>query len=58
VLAAARQHGKAAGRPAGSPEDTRRYIEQGFLFFQAPSELALFEAGARQFLAPLSNERL
>ena len=52
VLAAARKHGKAAGRPAGSPEDTRRYIEQGFLFFQAPSELALFEAGARQFLAP------
>ena len=52
VLAAARRHGKAAGRPAGSPEQTRRYIEQGFLFFQAPSELALFEAGAQQFLAP------
>ena len=52
VLAAARRHGKAAGRPAGSLETTRSYIEQGFLFFQAPSELALFEAGARQFLAP------
>jgi 2-keto-3-deoxy-L-rhamnonate aldolase RhmA len=52
VLAAARRHGKAAGRPAGSEEHTRRYIEQGFLFFQAPSDLALFESGARQFLGP------
>jgi 2-keto-3-deoxy-L-rhamnonate aldolase RhmA len=52
VLDAARRHGKIAGRPAGSPEDTRRYIEQGFLFFQAPSDLALFEAGAQQFLSP------
>jgi 2-keto-3-deoxy-L-rhamnonate aldolase RhmA len=52
VLAAAKRHGKIAGRPAASPEQTQRYIEQGFLFFQAPSELALFEAGAQQFLAP------
>ena len=52
VLAAARRHGKIAGRPAGSAEDTRRYIDQGFLFFQAPSDLALFETGAREFLAP------
>lgn len=52
VVAAARRHGKIAGRPARSPESTQRYIEQGFLFFQAPSELALFEAGAQQFLAP------
>jgi len=53
VLAAAKRHGKVAGRPAASPEQTQRYVEQGFLFFQAPSELALFESGAQQFLAPL-----
>ena len=52
VLDAARRHGKIAGRPAGSPEQTQRYIEQGFLFFQAPSDLALLEAGAQQFLGP------
>jgi 2-keto-3-deoxy-L-rhamnonate aldolase RhmA len=52
VLAAARRHGKIAGRPAASVEETQRYIDEGFLFFQAPSELALFEAGAKQFLAP------
>jgi 2-dehydro-3-deoxyglucarate aldolase/4-hydroxy-2-oxoheptanedioate aldolase len=52
LLAAAQRHGKIAGRPAGSFEQTRRYIDQGFLFFQAPSELALFEAGAQRFLDP------
>src|SRR3989442_778258 len=52
VLDAARRHGKIAGRPAGSLEQTQRYIEQGFLFFQAPSDLALLEAGAQQFLGP------
>lgn len=56
VLAAARRHGKIPGRPAASVELTRRYIDQGFLFFQAPSELALFEAGAQQFLSPLGVE--
>jgi len=52
VLAAAKRHGKIAGRPASSPERTKRFIEQGFLFFQAPSELALYETGAQQFLEP------
>ncbi len=52
VLAAARRHGKIAGRPAGTFDETARYIDQGFLFFQAPSELALFEKGAEQFLGP------
>ena len=52
VRAAAARHRKIAGRPAGSFEQTRRYIEEGFLFFQAPSELALFERGAAEFLGP------
>ena len=52
VLAAAQRHGRIAGRPAGTFDETQRYIDQGFLFFQAPSELALFEAGAQQFLGP------
>ncbi len=56
LLAAARRHGKAAGRPAGTADNTRRYIDDGFVFFQAPSELAFFEAGAREFLAPYGIE--
>jgi 2-keto-3-deoxy-L-rhamnonate aldolase RhmA len=50
VLDAAHRHGKVAGRPAGTVDETQRYIEQGFLFIQAPSDLALFEHGAQQFL--------
>ncbi len=53
VLDAARRHDKVAGRPAGTAGQTKRYVEQGFLFLQAPSDLALFEAGAQQFLSPL-----
>jgi 2-keto-3-deoxy-L-rhamnonate aldolase RhmA len=52
VLSAARRHGKVAGRPAASSDQTKRYVDQGFLFIQAPADLAMFEAGARQFLAP------
>lgn len=50
VCAAAARHRKVAGRPAGSFEQTRRYIDAGFLFFQGPSDLALFERGAAEFL--------
>jgi 2-keto-3-deoxy-L-rhamnonate aldolase RhmA len=52
VLDAAHRHGKVAGSPAGTVDETQRYIEQGFLFIQAPSDLALFEQGAQQFLGP------
>ena len=52
VLDAAKRHRKVAGRPAGTAEQTKRYVDQGFLFIQAPPDLALFEAGARQFLSP------
>ncbi len=52
VLAAARRHGKIAGRPAATAERTQGFIEEGFLFFQAPSDLALLENGAGQFLEP------
>ena len=52
VLDAARRHGKVAGRPARTSEDAKRHVDQGFLFIQGPSDLALFETGARQFLSP------
>jgi 2-keto-3-deoxy-L-rhamnonate aldolase RhmA len=50
VRAAAARHRKIAGRPAGSFEQTRRYVDEGFLFFQGPTDLALFERGAAEFL--------
>ncbi len=56
IIAAAKRNGKFLGRPAGSPEQTKRYIEQGFLFFQSPSELGLMRRGARQLLDPFGKK--
>ncbi len=53
IAAAAKRHGKYLGRPAGTPEKVREYMEQGFLFFQTGTELGLLTAGARQILEPL-----
>ena len=53
VAGAAKRHGKFLGRPAGTPEDVRRHMEQGFLLFQMPTEIGLMELGARQLLEPL-----
>jgi 2-keto-3-deoxy-L-rhamnonate aldolase RhmA len=39
--------------PAGTPEQVRQYMEQGFLLFQMPTEIGLMEMGARQLLEPL-----
>jgi 2-keto-3-deoxy-L-rhamnonate aldolase RhmA len=50
---AARRHGKAVGRPAGSPEQAKRFVEEGFLLIQTPTELGYLEMGARQYLDPL-----
>jgi len=50
---AASRHGKFLGRPAGTPEQVRRFMEQGFLLFQMPTEIGLMELGARQLLDPL-----
>jgi len=53
IVTAAHCHGKFVGRPAANPEQVRRYMEQGFLLFQMPTEIGLMELGARQLLEPL-----
>jgi 2-keto-3-deoxy-L-rhamnonate aldolase RhmA len=53
IAEAAHRHGKFLGRPAGTPEQVRRAMEQGFLLFQLPTELGLMELGTRQLLEPL-----
>jgi 2-keto-3-deoxy-L-rhamnonate aldolase RhmA len=55
IIAAAKRHGKVLGRPAGSPEDTKKFMAQGFRFFQGPSELGLLRNGARPLLDPLGK---
>jgi 2-keto-3-deoxy-L-rhamnonate aldolase RhmA len=56
IIAAAKRNKKVLGRPAGSPDEIRKYMEQGFLFFQGPSELGLMQAGARRLLDPLDKK--
>jgi 2-keto-3-deoxy-L-rhamnonate aldolase RhmA len=53
VVDAAKRHGKVVGRPAGSPEAVQRGIDQGFLLFQAPTDLGFMTAGAKHYLEPL-----
>jgi 2-keto-3-deoxy-L-rhamnonate aldolase RhmA len=55
VVDAGKRHGKFLGRPAGSPEKVKEFIEQGFLFFQAPTEISFMTAGAMKYLEPLGK---
>jgi 2-keto-3-deoxy-L-rhamnonate aldolase RhmA len=55
VVDAGKRHGKFLGRPAGSPEKVKEFIEQGFLLFQAPTEIGFMTAGARKYLDPLGK---
>ena len=55
VIDAARRHGKVLGRPAGSPEQVKQFIDQGFLLFQAPTDLGFMTAGAKRYLEPLQK---
>jgi len=55
VVAAARSNGLPVGQPAPSPELIPRFLDEGFLLFQAPAEMAILAAGARLFLDPLGK---
>ena len=57
IVVAAQKHGKALGRPAGSPEDIKRFQEQGFLFFMTATDLELMASGSAKLLDPLGRER-
>jgi len=55
IVKAAKKHNKVIGAPVGSPEQIEQYMKQGFLFFQASTELRLMTAGARQLLEPFGK---
>lgn len=55
VVAAAKKHGKVAGRPAATPELVQKFMAQGFGLFQAPTDIGFMAAGARQYLEPLGR---
>jgi len=57
IVEAGRKHGVPLGRPAATPELAKQYMEQGFLLFQAATDLGFMAAGARAFLEPLDKSR-
>jgi 2-keto-3-deoxy-L-rhamnonate aldolase RhmA len=55
IMAAARKHNKILGTVTGNPDQIKKYIAEGFLLFQASTELGLIAAGARELLEPLGK---
>ena len=49
VLDAARRHRKFVGRTAFDARKVKGYLEQGFRFLTAPSEIAFLKAGVKQY---------
>lgn len=55
VVAAARKHGKFVGRPAFHTAAIPKFVEQGYQFFQAPSEIRMLSDGAKPYLDVLGK---
>jgi 2-keto-3-deoxy-L-rhamnonate aldolase RhmA len=55
IVEAGKRHNIPLGRPAGTPEQVQQYMKEGFLFFQASSELGMMAAGANTLLKPLGK---
>lgn len=55
VVAAGQKYGKFLGRPGATPEQVKQYVEQGFLLFQAPTDIGFLTAGAKRYLEPLGK---
>ena len=55
VVEAGKRHGKILGRPGITPERFEEYQKQGFLLFQAPTDIGFMAAGARRYLEPLGK---
>ncbi len=57
VVHAAHRAGKAVGRPLVNASQYDEFVDQGFNFFQAQTELNLLAAGAEAYLKPLNKWR-
>jgi len=56
VLAAGKRHKVPVGRPVASPEQAAQFVKDGYLFFQAASELSFLAAGSRPLLDALGKK--
>jgi 2-keto-3-deoxy-L-rhamnonate aldolase RhmA len=57
IVAAGERNGKILGRPGHTPEQIKRFQEQGFRFFMSGTDTAFMAAGAARLLAPLGKTR-
>src|SRR3954468_1770301 len=57
VVDAARKAGKAVGRPLVDVTRYQQFVDEGFTFFQAPTEINFVFAGAQTYLKPLNKWR-
>ena len=57
VVEAAHRAGKAVGRPLVDVRQYQRFVDEGFTFFQAQTEINFMAAAAEAYLAPLGKWR-
>jgi 2-keto-3-deoxy-L-rhamnonate aldolase RhmA len=57
IVTAGKRNGKVLGRPARTPEQIKRFQDQGFQFFMAGTDTQFMAAGAAQLLKPLGKKR-
>ncbi|MBI3418421.1 MAG: aldolase [Verrucomicrobia bacterium] len=55
ISAAGQRHGKFTGLTVANAEQVKKFMDQGFLFFQGPTDLNLLADGSRQLLAPFGR---
>lgn len=56
ILAAGKKYGLPVGRPAGTPALIQQYLQEGFLFIQAPADTNLYAVGAAPLLQSLGKK--
>lgn len=54
IVAAARANGIPCGCPAGNASQMKAYIDMGFTFFQAPSDVTFMNNAARNWTGELA----
>jgi len=57
IVAAGKRNGKVLGRPAHTPEQIKRFQDQGFQFFMAGTDTDFMAAGAAQLLKEVGKKR-
>jgi 2-keto-3-deoxy-L-rhamnonate aldolase RhmA len=56
IVTTAQRNRIPLGRPAGSPEEVKDYMNQGFTVFQSPSDAVLMRSAAQRYLEPLGKK--